>query len=201
MNPGSSDPSTLVQEASRGDRQALEGLLQRYLPELRAFLRLRTGPRLRARETPDDLAQSVCREVLGQLSQFDYRSEQSFKHWLFTAALHKVQDKGRFYAAERRDAGREWGPVDDPQLLSGYASLLSPSRVAIGREDIARVERAFDELPDDYREVITLHRLVGLGHEEIAARMGRSVEASRVLLHRALARLGRLLEAPPADGG
>lgn len=191
------DPSALVQEASRGDRQACEDLLQRYLPELRAFLRLRMGPRLRARETPDDLAQSVCREVLDRLTEFDYRGEPSFKHWLFTAALHKVQDKGRFYAAEKRDAGREWGPVSNPQLLSGYASLLSPSRVAIGREDVARVERAFDELPDDYREVITLHRLVGLGHEEIAARMGRSVEASRVLLHRALARLGRLLEAPP----
>jgi RNA polymerase sigma factor (sigma-70 family) len=199
MNEASSDPSTLVQCATRGDREALEQLLQRYLPELRAFLRLRTGPRLLARETPDDLAQSVCREVLGQLSQFDYRGEQSFKHWLFTAALHKVQDKGRFYAAEKRDAGREWGPVSNPQLLSGYASLLSPSRVAMAREDVARLEAAFDALPDDYREVVTLHRLLGLGHEEIAARMGRSIEASRVLLHRALARLGRLMEAPATD--
>lgn len=198
MNPAANDPGTLVQSASRGDRPALEALLQRYLPELRAFLRLRTGPRLLARETPDDLAQSVCREVLGQMSDFDYRGEPSFKQWLFTAALHKVQDKGRYYAAEKRDAGREWG-VTDPQLLSGYASLLSPSRIAIGREDVVRVERAFDALPDDYREVITLHRILGCDHAEIAERMGRTAEASRVLLHRALARLGRLLEEAPPD--
>lgn len=195
MNPVS-DPSALVQSATRGDREALEGLLVHYMPELRAFLRLRTGPRLLARETPDDLAQSVCREVLGQLSQFAYRGEQAFKHWLFTTALHKVQDRGRFYAAEKRDAGREWTACTDPQLRSGYASLLSPSRVAIGREDVARLEAAFDALPDDYREVVTLHRILGLAHDEIAVRMGRSVEASRVLLHRALARLGRLMEAP-----
>lgn len=200
MNPTTNDPAPLVQSASRGDRDALAALLQRYLPELRAFLRLRTGPRLLARETPDDLAQSVCREVLGQLATFDYRGAEQFKHWLFTAALHKVQDKARFYAAEKRDAGREWAACTDPQLLSGYASLLSPSRVAMAREDVARLEAAFDRLPDDYREVVTLHRLVGLDHESIAARMGRSVEASRVLLHRALARLGRLMQAPPDPG-
>ena len=65
----------LAQSASSGDRGALLELLERYLPELRAFIRLRTGPRLLARETPDDLVQSVCREVIGNLSGFDYRSE------------------------------------------------------------------------------------------------------------------------------
>ena len=82
----------------------------------------------------------------------------------------------------------------DPQYLSGFGSLLTPSRVAIQAEEVAQLEAAFDELPDEYREVITLSRIVGLSHEEIAQEMGRSPGATRVLLHRALARLGRLLE-------
>jgi RNA polymerase sigma-70 factor (ECF subfamily) len=51
----------------------------------------------------------------------------------------------------------------------------------------------FDQLSDEYREVITLHRVLGLDHEQIAARMQKSPGATRVLLHRAIARLGRLL--------
>jgi len=189
----------LAQGASSGDRDAMLKLLQRHLPELRAFIRLRTGPHLLAQETPDDLVQSVCREVLGKLGGFDYRSEQAFKSWLFLSALHKVQDKARYYAAEKRRAARASTP-QDPQLLSGYVSMLSPSRVAIAREDVAQLEAAFDQLSDEHREVITLHRLLGLDHEQIAERMGRSTAASRVLLHRAIARLGRLLATTAGSG-
>jgi RNA polymerase sigma factor (sigma-70 family) len=189
----SCDSVILAQCASSGDREAMLRLLQRHLPELRAFIRLRTGPQLLAQETPDDLVQSVCREVIGNLSGFDYRSEQAFKSWLFLSALHKVQDKARYYKAEKRDPARAWAHAADPQMLSGYASMLSPSRIAIAREDVAQFEAAFDQLSDEHREVITLQRLLGLDHEQIAQRMGRSAAASRVLLHRAIARLGRLL--------
>ncbi|MFT7534061.1 MAG: RNA polymerase sigma-70 factor (ECF subfamily) [Hyphomicrobiaceae bacterium] len=188
----SCDSVVLAQCASSGDRDAMLQLLERHLPELRAFIRLRTGPNLLARETPDDLVQSVCREVIGNLSGFDYRSEHAFKSWLFLNALHKVQDKARYYAADKRTPPRA-GTPEDPQMLSGYVSMLSPSRVAIAREDVAQFEAAFDQLSEEHREVITLHRLLGLDHEQIAVRMNRSAPASRVLLHRAIARLGRLL--------
>ena len=79
-------------------------------------------------------------------------------------------------------------------------SLVSPSRVAIAREDVSLLESVFDQLSDEHREVITLHRLVGLDHDEIGRRMGRTAAASRVLLHRALARLGRLM-ATARDSG
>tara|TARA_R110002072_G_scaffold174303_1_gene329313 strand:- start:27069 stop:27695 length:627 start_codon:yes stop_codon:yes gene_type:complete len=195
----SCDSVILAQSASSGDRDAMLQLLQRHLPELRAFIRLRTGPHLLAQETPDDLVQSVCREVIGNLSGFDYRSEQAFKSWLFLNALHKVQDKARYYAAEKRNPARA-GTPEDPQMLSGYVSMLSPSRVAIAREDVAQFESAFDQLSAEHREVITLHRLLGLDHEQIAARMNRSAAASRVLLHRAIARLGRLLATSGGAG-
>jgi hypothetical protein len=61
-----------------GDAEALARLLTGFLPELRAFVRLRLGPELRARETSSDLVQSVCREVLADLDQFEYRGSPSF---------------------------------------------------------------------------------------------------------------------------
>jgi RNA polymerase sigma factor (sigma-70 family) len=159
------------------------------------------GQALRQHEESADLVQSVCVDLLSHLDGFRYESEEKFVSWLFTAALNKVREKVRHHGRERRDAGREVGGLDDDQLGSALqGSLLTPSRVAMGREELARLERAFEQLPPDSRQVIVLHRLVGLTHAEIAAQLGRSEAATRKLLGRALAQLGQLTEgAAPAS--
>ena len=45
------------------------------------------------------------------------------------------------------------------ELFACYASLTTPSREAMGEEAMRRLEEAMDQLPEDYREAITLHRL------------------------------------------
>jgi DNA-directed RNA polymerase specialized sigma24 family protein len=53
-----------------GDQLAIEALLERHLPGLRAFVRLRAGPAVRTRESTTDVVQSACREVL---AHFDWQ--------------------------------------------------------------------------------------------------------------------------------
>ena len=65
----------LLEESQAGSREALEELLQRQLPGLRAFVRLRLGPGLRALESESDLVQSVCADLVGEIERFDYRGE------------------------------------------------------------------------------------------------------------------------------
>jgi RNA polymerase sigma factor (sigma-70 family) len=151
------------------------------------------GAKLLAREEDEDLVQSVCVEILRDADDFEYRGLPSFKRWLYLNALRKIRDRARFHGRQRRDVQREVAMPTEPQDYSGFGSLLTPSRAAIQAEEVARLERAFDELSDEHREVITLSRIVGLSHEEIAQEMQRSPGATRVLLHRALARLGSLL--------
>lgn len=189
----------LVQEASNGGAIAIDALLTRYLPELHAFIRLRAGARLLRKEQSEDLLQSVCREVLQDAQNFEYRGERSFKKWLYLTAQHKLYDRARFYGAEKR-AAHEHTLQTDPGYYSGYAAFLSPSRVAIEAEEVQRIEGIFDQLPEQYAEVITLAKIVGLSHEEIASEMGKSVTASRMLLHRALAKLAVLLSERSASG-
>lgn len=194
------DFAALVDAARDGDRAARERLLQLYLPQIRAFVRLRSGPLLRRRESQSDLVQTVCRQLLEDLPAYRGDAEASFKSWLFTMALHKLTDRGRFHGAERREPAREVGVVgaDEHTLLDCYASFCTPSRVAIAREEVARVEQAFDGLSDEYRTVITLACLVGLAHRDIAAQLGKSEEAVRKLLSRARARLAmQLVEEGP----
>src|SRR5882672_1825641 len=133
MAEPASDPRSLVDSASRGDAMAVATLLERYLPGLNAFVRLRAGPLLRARESTSDLVQSVCREVLEHVDRFQYRSEGLFKQWLFTTAARKVADRCDFVQAQKRDVRREIR-LDDA-CAAAFRSLITPSRELIAREE------------------------------------------------------------------
>jgi len=179
----------LIRETQQGRPKALDALLERHLPALRVFVRLRLDRELRARESEMDVVQSVCRELLAHLGDFEYRGEAPFRKWLYVAALNKLRQKGRYYRAEKRDHEREHIGDRESILINAYESVFSPSRQAMAREQIELLEAAFDRLPDDHREVITLARVVRLPHSEIANAMGRTVPAVKNLLARALVRL------------
>lgn len=183
----SSEP--LIAAARAHDRSAIEDLLVRHLSPLESFVRLRMGPALRARLTAPDLVQSVCREVLEDLGDFVYHGEGAFRHWLYTRAQNKLMEKHRYLSADKRSGAREEPVFDATTVLPSYQTLLTPSRVAAARETASRIEAAFDELPEDYRDAITLHRICGLSYAEIAERMQRSEGAVRNLVYRGTSRL------------
>ena len=197
VDPNDSSPTeTLVAAARRQDRSAVEQLLVRHLPGLEAFVRLRMGPVLRGLLTAPDLVQSVCREALEDLGDFEFRGEAPFRHWLFVRAENKLREKHRFHRAEKRDERKAQALPEVTTALAVYQTLCTPSRGLAARESLARVEAAFDQLPADYREAITLHKLCGLSHAEIAERMDRSEGAVRNLVYRGISRLALLV-----DGG
>ena len=192
--PVTDSSSELVLRASKGSTPAVDELLALNLPALRTFVRLRTGRRIRLKESCSDLVQSVCREILEDMSDFEYRGAKAFRHWLFTAALRKILDRDRFYRKEKRDAARDASPRGDGDLAALYRHVFTASRAAVAREDIARFEEAFDELSDIQREIITLVRLVGLDYSEVAERLGRSEASCRTELSRGMARIAMRLQ-------
>src|SRR5688500_8197806 len=108
--------ANLIGAASRGDGAAIDALLVRHLPALHAFLRLRAGPIVRAHESVSDLVQSVCREALQALPEFEYRGEARFRAWLFVKALAKVHDHARRLRAQKRDVAREQSLANETEL-------------------------------------------------------------------------------------
>jgi len=165
-------------------------VFERSLAPLVAFVRVRLGPALAARESATDLAQSVCREVLEDLDDLDYRGETAFRGWLYQQAVRKILDRDRYYHRERRDIGREVspaGPEDDFDALAQcYVSICSPSDHVAAREQLAKVESAIASLPEPQRDAVTMSRLMGLGYAEIAEVMGCSESAVRGLTARGL---------------
>lgn len=181
----------MLDAATAGDECAMNVLVDECMPRLHAYVRIHMGLELRAREGSLDIVQSVCREVLESVdSSFEFRGRAPFLSWLFTVTLNKLRKRHRDIHRDKRDVDRERGDGVSDVDAAGYVSL-TPSRAVIAREDLERLEQAFDQLPTDYREVITLSRIIGMSQAQIAERMGRSEAAVCKLLGRALTQLAR----------
>ena len=137
----------------------------------------------------DGVDRYCCRASLDVASTFEWRGEAAFRHWLYLRAQHKLIDKARHVGAVQRSPVREIAIEDHPALLALANGLQSPSGEVASVEELARIEQAFGELPDDYREAISLQRMCEMGYPEIAERMGRTEGAVRNLVYRGLSQL------------
>ena len=193
-----SDFSRRLAAARAGDREALGDLLAPHLPGLHAFVRARLRGALAKRESAADVVQSMCGDVLEDIASFRSDDERSFRSWLFRAVAHKLSHKRDFHYAARRDPAREEGRaldtrVDDAALARTYADVATPLHAALAREEVERFERAFDALPESYRDVLAHVSLAGLSYREAGELLGKSEDSVRQALHRARARLATLL--------
>ena len=181
----------------------IETLLERHLPDLRAYVRRNMDAALAQRESCADLVQSICREALQSKGQFEFRGEAAFRQWLLQMALHKLIDRRRFYRARKREGGQlepTAGSGFDLDQLARLARTLgaSPSSEASLREELAVLAAALDKLAEPDRAMIRMIHLEGLTHADVAERVGCSVPQSRGRLFLALARLSAHLRSTRA---
>lgn len=154
-------------------RAEFDELLERHLPLLRSYVRLRAGARLRAREPIGDLVQSTVRELCEDRTDFVYTSDAGFRRYLCTVATHKILSKNRYWEAERRDAARHESAVLPELRQIGDSSLVrSPSRAVEHEEDLERLRAAFDSLNEVDRQILALRRIFDVPVSEIAAEVG-----------------------------
>ncbi len=182
-----------VDAARRGDAAAMNSVFARNLNPLVAFIRARAGRDLMERESAHDLAQSVCREVIQDLADFEYRGDEEFRAWLFQQATRKILDRARYHHREKRAVSREVAMPDDEAsaeaLLACYATLCTPSQYASARDELARFEAAVQRLPEAQRDAVTMSRLMNLSYGVIAEQLGVTESAVRGLVARGLATL------------
>lgn len=192
------ETALLFDQAAHGDGPALEALLVRYLPQMHAFVHARLGPGLRPRESSLDVVQSVCRQLLASRPAFEFRGEERFRAWLFTAALNKLREKHRRMRDAKRDVAREERAFDRETVIA-VAHQLTPSQEAMGNETAVAITDALGALTEEHREVITLARFARLPHDVIAEAIGRTEAATRQFLGRALLALARELRVRGVD--
>src|SRR5262245_37570914 len=86
--------------------QAAAGLAERILGSLTgltSFVRRRLGPDLAGRESASDIVPSTSRQLLRGGAQFEDQGDASFQRWIQGAAEHKLQNRARYWRAQRRE--------------------------------------------------------------------------------------------------
>jgi RNA polymerase sigma factor (sigma-70 family) len=195
------DLEASIHRASAGDREALEELVVAHLGDLERFIRRRTGDRFLGKESLADLVQSAAREALAHLSRHEFQGAPAFEAWLYKIALTKIIARHRYYHAERRDVRREVSNDPDVPLGEVCAHFSSPSQAVMAKEMEERFTAAFARLPAEQQEVFFLSRILELPHARIAEHMGKSEQACRNMLVRAVARLGVLFRTNRPESG
>lgn len=194
------DTLDLARRAAAGDGAALEVLLERHLPGLRAYVRGRMGAELRARESVSDVVQSTCREILEGAGNFVHPGASAFRRWLFTTAARKVCSRLEHHRALKRGAtpalriGVSSG-MTESRLVDCYRRFSRPGDGLELRDELERIESALDRLSEEQREVVLLAHAAELPRAEIASKLGKPEATVRSILHRALARLALELGA------
>jgi RNA polymerase sigma-70 factor (ECF subfamily) len=196
-------PDELLRLARAGDGDAPGRLLAQYRGYLALLARLQVPGRLQSKIDASDLAQEACLEAYRDFHAFRGSTEKELLAWLRQVLVRNLANTIRHYAGtQRRDVGleRSLGAGVDRSSLALEAGLAaaqsSPSSRAARREQAALLAEALDKLSADHREVLVLRSLEGLAFPEVAARMGRGVDAVEKLWARALIQLRRRL-APP----
>jgi RNA polymerase sigma-70 factor (ECF subfamily) len=193
-------PDLLIAQARGGDSAALGRLLELYRNYLRLVTRSMIGAALRAKLDPSDLIQETFLKVHREFADFAGRREQELVAWLRRILARTLADQVKHHRRQVRDHQRQESlelllERSDEAIEHALASRSgSPSERASRREQAVLLADAVSQLPPDYREVFILRTLEHIAIDEIAAQMGRSAGAVRMLWARALERLNRMLE-------
>jgi RNA polymerase sigma-70 factor (ECF subfamily) len=187
------ESTALLREARGGSPEALGELYERYGGRLLAFIRFKMGRDLRARLESRDILQATLLRSFQRIEQFEGADGASLMGWLVRIAENEIRDQADFQHRQRRDIAAGV-PLDEITLQLAASGRSALSEAALN-EQADFLTRALEGLDPDHREVIVLRKLEELSFKEVGGRLGRSEDACRMLLARAMVALTVKLKA------
>jgi RNA polymerase sigma-70 factor (ECF subfamily) len=186
----------MVALAKDGDKSALNHLYGVYAERVLRIVRIRMSRELRSKLESTDLVQETLIHALTGLADFTYENEGDFVRWLSKIVENELRANLKKLHADKRDIRKEvrldkYGSTTGGGFAGspGPIEATTPSAMMSRREELDKLEEAIDELKPEYREVIVLAKIDGLSYKEIGDRLGKSSDAIRKLVSRAMAEL------------
>jgi RNA polymerase sigma-70 factor (ECF subfamily) len=162
-------------------RLDLQHLYAEFQPRIRRYL-----GRLAGASDADDLTQETFARVGLALGAF--RGESSLATWVYRIATNVAVDRTRSAAFQLQ------ARAADPEALTALGTPPAIEEEIARREMSECVRSHVDRLPADYRAVLVLSEMEELADRQIAEILEISLEAAKMRLHRARARLREILE-------
>jgi RNA polymerase sigma-70 factor (ECF subfamily) len=172
-----------MRQYADGDGDAFDELFRRYESRAFSYFVKRTGSRERAEDLYQELFLRIHR------GRDSYDPTRSFTPWFFQIA-HRllVDDQRRAYRSHEV-------PIGDRETRSKRAS--SGDEVA-DREQLGRI---LEGLSPAERYVLVSSKGEGIGYPELAAQLGKSVDAIKKMASRAMQRVRAARLPAPASVG
>ncbi len=199
MQPDEIDP--LVRGVLQRDRTALAAYIDANRAQLTGFIRSIAGQRLLGVVEVDDILQELAATALQTIETAPLDTYLPM-NWLQHLARQRVIDAHRFhFAAQRRNASRQrsiHAPTNENAEGLGIEHLLVASMTSASAamsQDIRvnRMHQALAQLTQEQSNAIRMRYIEGMPTKQIAALLGKSDVAIRVLLSRSMRQLETLL--------
>jgi RNA polymerase sigma-70 factor (ECF subfamily) len=199
MSDDARTPGKLLEQALRGDAEALGRLLEAQRAGLHRLAERQLEGRIAVRVDASDILQQTFLEAYRGFPQFAGRDMRELVAWLRSILNNKISGAIRDHAMlQKRDVSRERSMDDShgvgaPLKQDLDANFSTPSQKAMRGEQADRLEQALATLPDDQREAVRLRHLEGRALADIAVQLGRTPAAAAGLIKRGMKTLRRRL--------
>jgi RNA polymerase sigma-70 factor (ECF subfamily) len=180
---GLQDEARLLDAAIAGDDAAFASLYDLHLTRVYRHVYYRVGNR----DDAEDLTQQVFLQAWRAIGRFQ-RTGAPFIAWLLTIAHNLIVS---FYRQVRDQAALDLDPV----ALERWSN---PEREVLAEYDRLAVRSAVLQLRPEQQHVVTMRFLENFEYATIARVLGKSEGNVRVIQHRALNELRRLLSGEVA---
>jgi len=176
--PVEATDAELMFRLAEGDDLALNAIMLRWKSRVASFLyRMTSQP-----EAAADLAQETFVKLYQARDR--YRPDGNFSTYLFAIAANLARNHARWKSRHPTISLDE----EDDGILSlreAVDSGLTPEEAAASAERLRTIHTAFQALPPDLREAMTLFIHEGMGYAEISAVTGGSAKAVETRIYRA----------------
>jgi RNA polymerase sigma-70 factor, ECF subfamily len=185
------DDLSVIEALRRGDEGAFARLVDQYHASLRRVARFYIANRAVA----DEVVQDTWLGVIQGIWAFEGRS--SLKTWIFRILINRARTRaareGRMVVPDRSQ------PADQPAQPAHWTDSppdpgVSPERRLLAHEARQHLQSAIAALPEHQRLVLILRDVEGCSTEEVCNTLGFQETNTRVLLHRARAKVRAVLE-------
>jgi len=196
-----SEVNPLLSESARDWDDLIEAVSP---PALLMVIASRMSPSLQRTTPPEDIWQEVLLHAWRDRLRCEWRGLKSFRSWLLTIIDHRIRRAAELQATLKRggdirmiseSAFRSDGSTDDQSDWAGPAGSVTPSRLAMYKEQAAAMQAALEALPEEFRDVVRLRLFDQLTMEEIAEQLETTLGAVRYRFGRGAERYRQLLRS------
>ncbi len=168
----------LVKRAQDGDTEAFGKMYDAFLTPVYRYVVFRFP-----QELAEDLVADIFVKAWEKLHTYRTFTGVPFGAWLFRIARYAVIDAYRSTRGfdELSEEFVDENSDNDPKMRTERAFSID------------RVRNALNQLSKDYRDVLLLHYVAGMGHAEVAKSLKMTEGYVRILKFRALKKLETLL--------